>query len=528
MSKRIFESHVEEAALEWFKELKWPVLHGPDIAPDEPTSEREAYSDVILRERLEAAIDSLNPTLPAEAKEEALRKVFHIDSPSLILRNRALHKLLTDGVTVEIAQDGRVRGEQVKLIDFEHPEANDWLAVNQYTVVEGQHKRRPDIVLFINGLPLVVIELKNPADENATIETARKQFETYKAEIPTLFTTNELLIISDGREARMGSLTSPREWFLPWKTIKGDKIAASTDLELETLVKGVFDKERFLELLRHFIVFEDLDSEIVKKIAAYHQFYATQRAIDQVVATSKPGGKKQGGVVWHTQGAGKSLTMVFFAGELVVRPEMRNPTIVVIRDRNDLDNQLFGTFSRCHELLRQAPKQAKSREHLRKLLSVASGGVIFSTIQKFMPPTAAPSPQPSPKGRGNGQSSGNEMPCLTERDNVVVIADEAHRSQYDFIDGFARHIRDALPNATFIGFTGTPIELSDRNTYAVFGNTISTYDIRQAVEDKATVPIYYESRIAKLDLDEKEKPHIDEDLEEVTEGEEIERVERMK
>jgi len=574
--QRVTESHVEETALEWFEELNWSVLHGPDIALDEPAAERDSYSDVILRSRLEFAIDSLNPTLPAEAKEEALRKFLHVDSPSLILRNRAFHKMLTDGIPIEYRREpsprpslngrgsddveGGIAYDSVKLIDFENLDANDWLVVNQFTVVEGQHNRRPDIVVFVNGLPLAVIELKNPADENATIETARKQFETYKAEIPSLFATNELLVISDGREARMGTLTSTREWFLPWKTIAGDKVAASTDLELETLIKGVFDKAWFLELIRHFIVFEDSDDEIAKKIAAYHQFHATQRAIERVVTASKPGGKKQGGVVWHTQGAGKSLTMAFFAGKLVLRPEMRNPTIVVITDRNDLDGQLFGTFCRCQELLRQEPKQAESREHLRKLLSVASGGVVFSTIQKFMPPSAAPSPQSSPRGRGSepiesppqsslrgrgsepiesppqssprGRGSSRvsepEMPLLTDRDNVVVIADEAHRSQYDFIDGFARHIRDALPNATFIGFTGTPIELSDRNTYAVFGNTISTYDIHQAVEDKATVPIYYESRIAKLDLDEQEKPHIDEDLEEVTEGEEIERVERMK
>jgi type I restriction enzyme R subunit len=508
---RIAESHVEELTLNWFEELGWSVLHGPDIAPDELASERASYSDVILRERLESAIDSLNPRLPTQAKEEALRKGLVADSPSLVLRNRTFHKMLTDGVTVEVAEDGAVRGEQVRLIDFADPEANDWLVVNQFTVVEGQHNRRPDIAIFVNGLPLAVIELKNPADENATIETARKQFETYKTEIPSLFSTNELLVISDGHEARLGTITSPREWFLPWKTIKGDKLAATTDLELETLIKGVFDKERFLELIRHFIAFEDWEDAVIKKVAAYHQFHATQRAIESVVEASKPEGKKQGGVVWHTQGAGKSLTMVFFAGELVLHPEMRNPTIVVITDRNDLDDQLFRTFARCNEVLRQNPVQATDRAHLRKLLSVASGGVVFSTIQKFFP-----------------EEKGDTYPCLTERDNVVVIADEAHRSQYDFIKGFAKHIRDALPNATFIGFTGTPIELSDRNTYAVFGNTISTYDILQAMEDKATVPIYYESRIAKLDLDEQEKPHIDEDLEEVTENEEIERVERMK
>jgi type I restriction enzyme, R subunit len=656
----IHESHIEELTLDWFQEMDWSILHGPDIAPDEPASERESYSDVVLRSRLESAIDSLNPKLLAQAKEEALRKVLVADSPSVIQRNRAFHKMLADGVTVEVAEDGAIRGEQVKLVDFENPDANDWLVVNQFTVMEGQYTRRPDIVVFVNGLPLAVIELKNPADENATIETARKQFETYKAEIPSIFNTNELLITSDGREARLGTITSPREWFLPWKTIKGDRVAASTDLELETLIRGVFDKQRFLEIIRHFIVFEDWEDSIIKKVAAYHQFHATQRAIESVVAASKPEGKKQGGVVWHTQGAGKSLTMTFFAGKLVVHPEMRNPTIVVITDRNDLDEQLFRTFCRCHGLLRQEPKQAGSREHLRELLSVASGGVVFSTIQKFMPSSTAPSPQSSPKGRGGenthyrggydfsglvakarelrqrqtpaeailwellrnrgfaglkfrrqhqigdhiadffceekslvidldgpiheeekqavqdlrrdaylqglgfvvvrfptalieehpeqaleriyeaafpstfgrgdrgeGQSE-EQMPLLTDRDNVVVIADEAHRSQYDFIKGFAKHIRDALPNATFIGFTGTPIQLSDRNTYAVFGDTISTYDIQQAVADKATVPIYYESRIAKLDLDEQEKPHIDEDLEEVTEGEEIERVERMK
>ena len=511
MVTRVFESDVERAALDWFEELDWTVLHGPDIAPGESAAERDFYSDVILRDRLEGAIDSLNPDLPQEAKEEALRKVLHIDSPSLILRNRTFHKMLTDGVTVEITDEGRVRGEQVKLIDFENPEANDWLVVNQFTVVEGQHNRRPDIVVFLNGIPLAVIELKNPADESTTIETARKQIETYKAEIPSLFTTNELLVISDGEQARMGTITSPREWFLPWKTVAGERVAAATELELEVLIKGVFDRERFLDLVRHFVVFEDDRDVIVKKVAAYHQFHATRRAVQSVVEASKPEGEKKGGVVWHTQGAGKSLTMVFFAGKMVLHPAMRNPTIVVITDRNDLDNQLFGTFSRCSELLRQAPVQAESRADLRKKLRVASGGVVFTTIQKFFP-----------------EEKGDTHPLLSNRDNIVVIADEAHRSQYEFITGFARHIRDALPKATFIGFTGTPIELSDRNTFAVFGNTISTYDIQQAVRDKATVPIYYESRIANLDLPESLLPQIDEELEEVTEGEEVERVERLK
>ncbi len=532
---RVCESHVEEAALDWFEELKWSVLHGPDITYDGATPERTSYSEVILRERLESSIDSLNPRLPAEAKEEALRRVLHIDSPSLILCNRTFHKMLTDGIPVEYRREpsprpspnGRGRSEAegedavddpggiihdlVTLIDFEHLEANDWLVVNQFTVVEGQHNRRPDVVVFVNGLPLAVIELKNPADESATVETARKQFETYKAQIPSLFTTNELLIISDGEQARMGTITSPREWFLPWKTIAGERVAAATELELEVLIKGVFDRERFLDLVRHFVVFEDGRDVIEKKVAAYHQFHATRRAVQSVVEASKPEGEKKGGVVWHTQGAGKSLTMVFFAGKMVLHPAMRNPTIVVITDRNDLDNQLFGTFSRCSELLRQAPVQAESRADLRKKLRVASGGVVFTTIQKFFP-----------------EEKGDTHPLLSDRDNIVVIADEAHRSQYEFITGFARHIRDALPNATFIGFTGTPIELSDRNTFAVFGNTISTYDIQQAVRDKATVPIYYESRIANLDLPESLLPQIDEELEEVTEGEEVERVERLK
>ena len=412
MTLRIHESHIEEAALKWFEELGWTTLQGPDIAPEEPASERARYSDTILRSRLESAIDSLNSTLPAQAKEEALRKVLHVDSPSLITRNQAFHKLLTDGVDVEIAEHGRVRGEQVKLVDFENPDSNDWLVVNQFTVVEGQHNRRPDIVVFVNGLPLAVIELKNPADENATIETARKQFETYKAEIPSLFNTNELLIASDGDQARMGSLTAGREWYLPWKTVDGKAIADPDDLELETLIKGVFDKRRFLDLIRHFIVFEDADDGIAKKVSAYHQFHATRKAVDTVAAASQPDGGKQGGVVWHTQGSGKSLTMVFCAGKLVLHPAMRNPTILVITDRNDLDDQLFGTFARCHELIRQKPVHAENRAHLRKLLAVASGGVVFSTIQKFFP-----------------EERGDAYPCLTERDNVVVIADEAHRSQ---------------------------------------------------------------------------------------------------
>ncbi len=507
----VSESAIEEVVLEWLESLGCSVKHGPEIAPGEPHAERESYGDVILKERLRRAIDALNPEIPPAGREEAFRKVLHPDSPSLVVNNRRFHRVLVDGVEVEVAEEGRVRGERVRLVDFEDPDANDWLVVNQFTVVEGQANRRPDIILFVNGLPLAVIELKNPTDEKATIEAARRQLETYKAEIPSLLATNELLVISDGLEARIGSLTANREWFLPWRTIAGEDLAPATMTQLEVLIRGIFDKRRFLDLLRYFIVFEEDGERLSKKIAGYHQFHATQRAVESTLAASRPRGGRKGGVVWHTQGSGKSLTMIFYAGKLVLHPEMENPTIVVITDRNDLDDQLFGMFSHCQEILRQTPVQAEDRAHLRALLSVASGGIVFTTIQKFLP-----------------DEKGDPLPSLSARSNVVVIADEAHRSQYDFIDGFARRVREALPNATFIGFTGTPIEFDDRNTRHVFGDYISVYDIQRAVEDRATVPILYESRIAKLDLSEEERPRIDEAFEEVTEGEEEAHKERLK
>ncbi|MER3466260.1 MAG: DEAD/DEAH box helicase, partial [Armatimonadota bacterium] len=411
----------------------------------------------------------------------------------------------------------------------------------------------PDVVLFVNGLPLAVLELKNPADEEATIWTAFQQLQTYKAELPTLFAFNELLVVSDGLEARIGTLTGGREWFKPWRTISGEQVEDVGASQLEVLLKGVFDRWRFLELLRDFIVFEDDGSgRLDKKVAGYHQFHAVRVAVAETLraallrqpmvaeetgryeAGRQPGGKpgdRRVGVVWHTQGSGKSLTMVFYAGRIIREPAMENPTIVVLTDRNDLDDQLFGTFSRCQDLLRQPPVQAESRAHLRELLRREAGGVIFTTIQKFMPLAAAPSPQPSPTGRGGREAEGEgdwRMPVLSDRHNIVVIADEAHRSQYDFIDGFARHMRDALPHASFIAFTGTPLDLEDRNTRAVFGDYISIYDIQRAVEDQATVPIYYESRLAKLELDEQERPRIDPEFEEVTEGEEVERKEKLK
>jgi len=506
------ESVVEEAALEWFQGLGFQTRAGPEIACGELGAERHDpdYRDVILEGRLREALARLNPCLPPEALDDAYRKLTRIDSPSLITRNRDLHSMLVDGVNVEYPRpDGSIAGAQAWLVDFDNPENNDWLAVNQFTVAEGQHTRRPDVVIFLNGLPIAVIELKSSTDENATISNAFNQLQTYKAQIPSLFTYNELLVISDGLEARVGSLSANLERFMPWRTVEGEELAPASMPQLQVLVQGVFQERRLLDFLRYFIVFEDMGKgDPVKKIAAYHQFHAVKKAVQTTIKATRPNGDRRAGVVWHTQGSGKSLTMVFYAGRLVLEPEMRNPTIVVITDRNDLDDQLFGTFSRCSELLRQPPQQAEDREHLKLLLNVSSAGIVFTTIQKFMPMEAEDH--------------------LSERHNIVVIADEAHRSQYDFIDGFAKHMRDALPNASFIGFTGTPIEKADANTRSVFGDYISVYDIQRAVEDKATVPIYYEGRLANLELDQNERPRIDPQFEEVTEGEEVERREKLK
>jgi type I restriction enzyme R subunit len=508
------ESVVEEATLEWLGGLGYAVLHGPEVAAGEPVAERDdsGYHDVILERRLRQALVRLNPKLPPEALEDAYKRLTIGGEPSMVTCNHALHQRLVEGVTVEYTRpDGSIGGALVHVIDFENPENNDWVAANQFTVVEGQNNRRPDVLIFLNGLPIVLIELKNPADENATIWNAFDQIQTYKAQIPSLFTYNELLIISDGLEARVGSLTATTERFMPWRTIEGEALAPASMPQLQVVLQGLLDKRRLLEFVRYFVVFEDEGGGILnKKIAGYHQFHAVNRALAETLKATY--GKADGrvGVVWHTQGSGKSLTMAFYAGRLVLETGLQNPTIVMLTDRNDLDDQLYGTFSRCRELLRQDPVQAESREHLRSLLQVSSGGVVFTTIQKFMP------------------AQGERYPELSDRRNIVVIADEAHRSQYDFIDGFARHMRDALPNASFIGFTGTPIEKADANTRAVFGDYISVYDIQRAVEDKATVPIYYESRLAKLQLPETEKPKLDEGFEEVTENEETERRERLR
>ncbi|MCL5611590.1 MAG: type I restriction endonuclease subunit R, partial [Chloroflexi bacterium] len=535
------ESTIEETALEWLKDMGYTIVFGNDIAPDEPAAERENYGEVILSGRLKDALRRINPSVPAEALEDAFRKVTRPSSPSLVGNNRSFHKMLVDGIEVEYRHEGRIKGDKVWLVDFEDLDNNDWLAVSQFTVVENHINRRPDVVIFVNGLPLAVIELKNAADEKATIWSAFKQLQTYKNEITPLFVYNEALIISDGTHARIGSLTADKERFMPWKTIAGDTLADGHAIELEVLLRGVFEKRRFLDLVRYFIVFEDDGvGQPIKKMAGYHQFHAVNMAIEQTIRASmekgnqvadsgghyfthqprdaKPGDRRIG-VVWHTQGSGKSLTMAFYAGRMVLHPAMENPTIVVITDRNDLDDQLFGTFSRCKDLLRQSPVQAESRDDLAELLrKSASGGIIFTTIQKFV--------SPSPRiGRGS-RSTGEGALC--ERRNIVVIADEAHRSQYDFIDGYASAMREALPNASFIGFTGTPIELKDASTRAVFGDYLSIYDIQRAVADGATVPIYYEGRLAKLELKESEKAKVEHEFEELTEGEETAEKEKLK
>ena len=534
--REINESVVESAALAWLESVGWKVTHGPECGPSGPHSERDRYSQVILDRRLHQALSQLNPSLPTSVLEDAYRNLTQLQGSTLEARNRAFHRMLVNGVEIEYRDsDGRVRGDQARVVDFENPTNNDWLAVNQFTVTEDQNERRPDVVLFVNGLPLGVIELKNPVDEDTTIWTAWHQLQTYKAELPTLFSMNEALVISDGTEARVGTLTAGREWFKPWRTVTGETLADPHMTELQVMLEGIFEPDRFLALIRDFIVFEDDGSgALIKKMAGYHQYHAVgvavyetlraaklQRAEARVAekpgryeAGRKPGGKpgdRRIGVVWHTQGSGKSLTMAFYAGSVIRESVMENPTVVVLTDRNDLDDQLFGTFSRCQDLLCQPPTQAESRADLRSKLSVNAGGVVFTTIQKFFP-----------------EEKGDTHPTLSDRRNIVVIADEAHRSQYDFIDGFARHMRDALPSASFVGFSGTPIELQDANTRAVFGDYISIYDIQRSVEDGATVPIYYESRLARLALDEDEKPKIDPEFEEATEGEEVERRERLK
>ena len=517
----INEEQVEQLAIEWFKELGYEYFLGVDIAPESENPQRSSYQEVLLQKRLHVSLCKLNPTLPQSAIDEAIHLLKKPQNVTLIQNNRDFHQMLLQGVSVEIKKDEESRGDVVKLIDFENPKNNDFVIVNQFTIKGTKGNRRPDVVVFINGLPVSVIELKNPADENADIFKAYNQLQTYKDEIEDLFVCNEALVISDGIHARIGSLTATDERFMYWRTIKNEKDRPRLEYELETLIKGFFNKEHLLDYIQNFVLFEDDGKKIIKKIAGYHQFHAVKEAVAKVIEASISGSKK-GGVVWHTQGSGKSISMACFAGKLSKQPMMKNPTLVIVTDRNDLDGQLFATFSTAKMLLGQDPVQMDDVTELRETLSCKlSGGIIFTTIQKF-----------------GLQKEEERFPLLSDRANIVVIADEAHRSQYGFdamLDkdgkfkyGYAQHLRDALPNATFIGFTGTPIESEDKDTRAVFGDYISIYDIEDAVRDGATVPIYYESRLAKLDLNSEVLKEIDADIGELTVDEELSDKEKFK
>ncbi|QBD83366.1 type I restriction endonuclease subunit R [Ktedonosporobacter rubrisoli] len=511
------EDQLEQAALGWFRELGYQVVFGPDIAPppDGTAPERDNYRQTILMERLKTRLQIINPAIPAAAIDDAIHQILAPNLPTVIQINRQFHHWLRDGVKIQYQRGNETVGDQVYLVDFTEPTKNDWLVVNQFSIRGTQHTRRPDIIVFLNGLPVAVLELKNPADEEADIWKAFDQLQTYKEHIPDLFNTNEMLIISDGVTARMGSLTADKERFSTWRTIDGHAIdPLGTMRELETLIKGVFNKEFLLDYLQNYILFEEDKEGIVKKIAGYHQFHAVRLAMTRTLAAAAVDGDRKAGVVWHTQGSGKSISMACYAGKVMTNPEMKNPTIVVVTDRNDLDGQLFGTFSMAKDLLRETPAQADNRKGLRELLANRpSGGIIFTTIQKFTP--------------GEDEDS---FPLLSERHNIVVICDEAHRTQYglearlnkkgEFEYGYAKHMRDALPNATFIAFTGTPVSQTDRDTRAVFGPDIHVYDMEQAEKDQATVKIYYEGRLAKLELNDDENLRIDEEVEELTEDQE--------
>ena len=551
---KITESSIEQFTIELLEKQGFHYIYGPDIAPDSETPTRQSFEDVLLLEKLRNAVARINPTIPADVREDAIKQIQRINSPELISNNETFHRMLTEGIKVTYQKDGNSRGNLVWLIDFNDPENNDFVVLNQFTVIENQVNRRPDVILFVNGLPLVVIELKNAADEKATIHSAFKQLQTYKQAIPTLLTYNGFLVISDGLEAKAGSISAGFSRFMAWKSADGNVEASPLIGQLETLIKGMLNKTTLLDLIRHFIVFEKskkedkitgiITIETIKKLSAYHQYYAVNRAVESTLRASgyinkkyissapitasespesygvpgvksQPAGDRKGGVVWHTQGSGKSLSMVFYTGKIVL--VMDNPTVVVITDRNDLDDQLFDTFAASKQLLRQEPVQAENRDRLKDLLKVASGGIVFTTIQKFQP------------------NEGNVYEKLSDRKNIIVIADEAHRTQYGFkaktiddkdengnvvgkkiVYGFAKYLRDALPNATYLGFTGTPIENTDVNTPAVFGNYVDIYDISQAVFDGATVRIFYESRLAKITLSNEGKKlinELDDDLE---------------
>jgi type I restriction enzyme R subunit len=521
MAAVISEDHIEQIVIQEFIDLGYSYVNGADISPDGISQERQ-FDEVVLKQRLQAAISKLNPNVPYEAQEEAVKKLLRTNSPNLFQNNYDVHKYLTDGVDVEYRKGDRIAGDKVWLIDYENPNNNEYLVVNQFTIIENNVNKRPDIILFINGLPLVVIELKNAVDENATINSAFNQLQTYKQAIPSLFLYNALLIVSDGWDALYGSLTSPKQFFVPWKSIDGKMVADENMPQMEVMVKGMLNKEVLPDLIRHYILFHKNKEEIIKIVPRYHQYFAVNKAVETTRVATAIDGDQRAGVIWHTQGSGKSLSMVFYAGKLVLA--LNNPTLVILTDRNDLDDQLFDTFSLSQDVLRQTPVQAENRDDLKKKLSVTSGGIVFTTIQKFLPEVI----EKIDIGEGKTKNIKGQFEQLSDRRNIVVIADEAHRSQYDFMDGFAKHMRDALPNASFIGFTGTPIENTDKNTQAVFGDYIDVYDIQQAVEDGATVRIYYENRLAKITLKEEEKPRVDEEFEELTESEEQSQQHRLK
>lgn len=521
MAAVISEDHIEQIVIQEFIDLGYTYVNGADISPEGVSQERQ-FDEVVLKQRLQSAISKLNPNVPYEAQEEAVKKLLRTNGPNLFQNNYDVHKYLTDGVDVEYRKGDRIAGDKVWLIDYENPSNNEYLVVNQFTIIENNVNKRPDIILFINGLPLVVIELKNATDEKATTNSAFNQLQTYKQAIPSLFLYNALLIVSDGWDALYGSLTSPKQFFVPWKSIDGKMVADENMPQMEVMIKGMLNKQVLPDLIRHYILFHKNKEEIIKIVPRYHQYFAVNKAVETTRIATAIDGDQRAGVIWHTQGSGKSLSMVFYAGKLVLA--LNNPTLVILTDRNDLDDQLFDTFSLSQDILRQTPVQAENRDDLKKKLSVTSGGIVFTTIQKFLPEVI----EKIDIGDGKTKNIKGQFEQLSDRRNIVVIADEAHRSQYDFMDGFAKHMRDALPNASFIGFTGTPIENTDKNTQAVFGDYIDVYDIQQAVEDGATVRIYYENRLAKINLKEEEKPRVDAEFEELTESEEQSQQHRLK
>lgn len=540
----IYESDLEEATLEWFQELNYETVFAPEMAPDGAYPEREDYNDVILADRLKEALCRINPYFPMEVIEEAIRQITIPQSPSLIMNNKAFQKMITDGIDVQVRQkDASYRTEKVYVFDFNNPSNNDYMVANQFTVIEHGVEKRPDVVVFLNGIPLVVIELKNPGDENVDISDAYNQLQTYKNSIPSLFTYNSFLVISDMVNAKAGTLTSNEDRFMTWRTIDGEEVASTSSPKLEVLIKGMFQRDRFLDIIKNFILFQSDGKETIKILAGYHQYHAVNKAIESTERATQQSGDRRIGVIWHTQGSGKSLSMVFYAGKLVINEQLENPTIVVITDRNDLDDQLFGTFLKSKDILKNTPVQATDRTNLRELLNNrTSGGIIFTTIQKFMPEESEGETSSNSELVAEEPSSYNNDTVLTDRKNVIVIADEAHRSQYGFAAdvvknkdgdadvkfGYAKHMRDCMPNASYIGFTGTPVALTDRNTKTVFGDYIDVYDMTRSVEDGTTVKIYYESRLAKLNLPEELKPQIDSEYDEITEYQEYTQKEKLK